>query len=97
MSTTTLITADEYAQMNFPETERYELVEGELVPLPSGTPRHCLIRDLIGDTVRAYLRKNPIGRAIHELDCRSENELYTSEITAWRVQKLILHPERMKK
>lgn len=34
---------------------------------------------------------------IHELDCRSENEIYSSEITAWRVQKLILHPEKMKK
>jgi DNA-binding beta-propeller fold protein YncE len=29
---------------------------------------------------------------IHELDCKSENELYSSEITAWRVQKLLLHP-----
>ena len=29
---------------------------------------------------------------IHELDCHSENELYSAEITAWRVQKLILHP-----
>ncbi|HLG97437.1 MAG TPA: peptidyl-alpha-hydroxyglycine alpha-amidating lyase family protein [Bryobacteraceae bacterium] len=29
---------------------------------------------------------------IHELDCRSENELYTAEITSWRVQKILLHP-----
>ncbi len=29
---------------------------------------------------------------IHELDCRNENEIFTSEITAWRVQKLIMHP-----
>ena len=29
---------------------------------------------------------------IHELDCHSENELYSAEITAWRVQKLVLHP-----
>ncbi len=29
---------------------------------------------------------------VHELDCHAENELYTSEITAWRVQKLVLHP-----
>jgi hypothetical protein len=29
---------------------------------------------------------------IHELDCRNPNELYSAEITAWRVQKLILHP-----
>jgi DNA-binding beta-propeller fold protein YncE len=31
---------------------------------------------------------------VHEIDCRNENELLVSEITAWRVQKLILHPRR---
>jgi hypothetical protein len=30
---------------------------------------------------------------IHELDCRSENELMTAEITAWRAQRIILHPK----
>jgi hypothetical protein len=29
---------------------------------------------------------------VHEIDCRKENELLVSEITAWRVQKVILHP-----
>src|SRR5713226_2633991 len=29
---------------------------------------------------------------VHEIDCRNENELLVSEIIAWRVQKLILHP-----
>jgi DNA-binding beta-propeller fold protein YncE len=29
---------------------------------------------------------------IHEIDCRNENELTVSEIGAWRVQRLILHP-----
>jgi DNA-binding beta-propeller fold protein YncE len=32
---------------------------------------------------------------VHSLDCRNENEIYTAEITAWRAQKIILHPERM--
>jgi len=27
---------------------------------------------------------------IHELDCRNPNELYTAEITAWRVQKIVM-------
>jgi hypothetical protein len=31
---------------------------------------------------------------VHEIDCRNENELMVSEITAWRVQKLTLHPEK---
>jgi len=29
---------------------------------------------------------------VHEIDCRNENQILVSEITAWRVQKLILHP-----
>jgi DNA-binding beta-propeller fold protein YncE len=29
---------------------------------------------------------------VHEIDCRNPDELYVSEITAWRVQKLTLHP-----
>jgi hypothetical protein len=28
------------------------------------------------------------------MDCRNENELWVSEITAWRAQKIILHPQQ---
>ncbi len=31
---------------------------------------------------------------VHEIDCRNPNELLVSEITAWRVQKITLHPEK---
>lgn len=31
---------------------------------------------------------------IHQLACPSENEVYAAETANWRVQKLILHPER---
>ena len=30
---------------------------------------------------------------VHAIDCRNENELVVGEITAWRVQKLTLHPQ----
>ena len=33
---------------------------------------------------------------VHEIDCRNENELLVSEITAWRVQKLTLRPKAAK-
>ncbi|HEY6213561.1 MAG TPA: peptidyl-alpha-hydroxyglycine alpha-amidating lyase family protein [Vicinamibacterales bacterium] len=29
---------------------------------------------------------------VHEIDCRNPNELFVSEITDWRVQKVVLHP-----
>lgn len=32
--------------------------------------------------------------AVHELDCRNENEVLAGEISNWRVQKLVLHPAK---
>ena len=29
---------------------------------------------------------------VHEIDCRNPNELFVAEITAWRVQKILLRP-----
>ena len=31
---------------------------------------------------------------IHALACPSENEIYAAELLNWRIQKLILHPEK---
>ena len=45
MSTKTLMTVEQFAAMITADTENYELVEGELVPLYSGTPYHNAIRD----------------------------------------------------
>jgi sugar lactone lactonase YvrE len=32
--------------------------------------------------------------SIHEVDCRDPNVLFVSEITDWRVQKIVLHPSK---
>jgi hypothetical protein len=32
---------------------------------------------------------------IHAMDCRNDNELVVGEITSWRVQKVILHPQQI--
>jgi Uma2 family endonuclease len=70
MSTTTLTTVEQFAQMRTAETEDCELVEGELVPLSSATPLHAKVRDLAGDLVRSYFSRNPVGEAFAEIDCR---------------------------
>jgi sugar lactone lactonase YvrE len=31
---------------------------------------------------------------VHEIDCRNPNQLFVSEITDWRVQKIVLHPPK---
>ena len=32
---------------------------------------------------------------VHEIDCRNPDQLFVSEISAWRAQKIILNPSKM--
>ena len=65
-----MMTVEQFAEMVTADTENYELVDGELIPLASGTPRHSEIRDIVGDLLRSYFRGNPIGKAVGETDCQ---------------------------
>jgi Uma2 family endonuclease len=70
MATKHLITVEEFSQMETADNEWYELVDGELIPLPSPTPLHGIIRDRIARLIGNYFDRNPIGGAIAETDCR---------------------------
>ena len=69
MGTQTLLTAEQFAQLPPHETENCELVDGELIPLPSANVDHSLIKGFIVASLRIYLRANPIGLAASEIDC----------------------------
>ena len=75
MSTKTLMTVEEFAHMTTSETEDYELVEGELIPLASANPMHADIRGLVEHLMRGYFESNPIGRVLAEVDCRLADDL----------------------
>src|SRR4026209_1610026 len=61
-------------------------------------------RDITGEIYKMELHGSIIGRfgkpgkllgefsTVHEIDCRNPNELFVAEITAWRVQKILLRP-----
>jgi Uma2 family endonuclease len=74
MATKALMSAVEFAEMDTDETERYELVEGELVLLSSGNPLHAEIRGLVELLLRLYFRANTIGRVLSEMDCRLSDD-----------------------
>ena len=74
MATKALMTAEEFAQMNTAENEDYELVDGELIPLSSPTPRHNRIRSRIDRYIESYFDKNPIGGSTCETDCRISSD-----------------------
>jgi hypothetical protein len=47
---------------------------------------------IIGKFGKAGKQLGEFG-TVHEIDCRNDNEIFVSEITSWRVQKLIFHPQ----
>ena len=70
MSAKTLMTVEEFAQMKTADTEAYELVDGELVPLSSPTPKHGRIRRKLERALEDYFGIHPIGDVMSETDCR---------------------------
>jgi len=70
MGTRTLLTTEEYAQMQTSEREVYELVDGELIPVPSALPIHGIVCGNVTGSVVPYLRQNRTGRLLVETDCR---------------------------
>ena len=62
-------------------------------------------RDITGEIYKMELDGTILGKfgkpgkqmgefsTVHEIDCRNPNELFVAEITAWRIQKIILRPQ----
>lgn len=61
MAVATLMTVEQFAQMKTADTEDFELVKGELIPLSSPTPLHAKICRRVERAVEEYLGRNPIG------------------------------------
>ena len=73
---------------------------------PNGNPPGSW--DITGEIYKMELDGTIIGKfgkagkalkefsTVHEIDCRNPNELFVSEITDWRVQKILLKPQPAK-
>lgn len=70
MSTATLTTVEQFAEMPREERCRFELVQGELIPVSGATPRHGWIRDGLLIRLSRYLERSP-GLVLAEVDCRT--------------------------
>ena len=61
-------------------------------------------KDITGEIYKMELDGTIVGKfgkagkqlkefsTVHEIDCRNPDELFVAEITAWRIQKILLHP-----
>jgi Uma2 family endonuclease len=63
------MTVEEFSQLIFSDTEHFELVEGQLVPMSSATPLHSMIRRRIERRLEEYLERTKLGDVFDEVDC----------------------------
>jgi len=86
------MTIEDFAQLQISETGDFELVEGELIPLSSKTPRHSRVRDAILFHLYGYFRKSPIGEAIAEVDCRFTATVRRAEVSVFLSNRVQIDP-----
>ncbi len=70
MSTKTLFTVEQFLALPDDEKERYELDEGELIPMAWATPKHNLGRDRLNRLWFAFLEETRLGVVISETPFR---------------------------
>ena len=68
MATQTLTTAEQFDQLPADETERCELLDGELVEMPSATYRHSRILLILANALTNYLLANRVGEIVSDTE-----------------------------
>ena len=68
MSTKTLLTVEQFAQLPDEEARRYELHQGELIEVSTGNPKHNFVRDTVVLLFRLFLRDHRLGVALAETE-----------------------------
>ena len=89
MSTKTLMTVAEFAQLNLEDTEDFELVEGELMPLSSATPLHARICGRLIRELGSYFDRQHLGEALGDVDCQlSSNTVRRPDVAVFLSERL---------
>jgi Uma2 family endonuclease len=68
MATTTSMTGAQFDALPYEEGRRWELVEGELIEVPSATPEHQIIVGKLIMSLGEYFRQSPIGGVLPDVE-----------------------------
>jgi Uma2 family endonuclease len=74
MATKTLLSVEQFAALDEPAGERYELSEGELIVTPSANHFHNVRRDDVSGSLRAFVRSHKLGEVTSETDIKLVGE-----------------------
>jgi len=68
MATTTTMAGAQFDSLPYEEGRKWELLEGELIEVPSPTPEHQLIVSTFCASLRQYFQASPVGAALPDVE-----------------------------
>ncbi|MGQ9558398.1 MAG: Uma2 family endonuclease [Desulfurispora sp.] len=71
-------TVQDYLQLN--DEQRYELLKGELIMVPRPRPAHQRIALRIAAALHSYLRQNPRGEVLQEVDVHLGEQVVAPDV-----------------
>ena len=69
-----IMSAADFGQLKTSETEDFELVKGQLIPLSGRTPLHAKMRRRLERALERCFEQKPLGESLGEIDCRLSND-----------------------
>ena len=84
MSSKTLLTVEQFAQLPDEEGKRFELVEGELIEVSSAALPHNIVKDRVIRLLGAFAETSGMGRTASETDVRiGQGSVRCPDVSYW--------------
>lgn len=90
MAATTSLTIDDFERLPSDQAENHELVDGELVPMSSGTFEHNSIRDWFLVLTHPIVRERDLGRVVAEQEYDFGGNAHAPDVSFFGSAKLAL-------
>ncbi len=81
MAISTGLTIEDFEKLPDELAHNHELVHGELIDVSGNTPKHNILRDLLGDLLRSSVRQNQLGQIIAEQEYDFDGDAHGPDVS----------------
>ena len=90
MATITGLKIEDFEKLPDELAHNHELVDGELIDVSGNTPKHNILRDLLGDILRSRVRQKQLGQIIAEQEYDFNGDAHGPDVSFISRSKLHL-------
>ena len=90
MATITGLTIEDFEKLPHELAHNHELIDGALIDVSGNTPKHNILRDLLGDILRSSARQKQLGQIIAEQEYDFNGDAHGPDVSFISHSKLHL-------